>query len=114
MIAGADAPRHGEAKNSWLTGAAAWSFYSVSQYILGIRPTFDGLQIDPCIPAEMKGFQVTRIFRGDRYRIEVKNPRGVEKGVAEITLDGNPLHGTVVPACGDGKEHMVHVTMGRA
>jgi cellobiose phosphorylase len=114
MIAGADAPRHGEAKNSWLTGAAAWSFYSVSQYILGIRPTFDGLQIDPCIPAEMKGFQVTRIFRGDRYRIEVKNPRGVEKGVVEITLDGNPLHGTVVPACGDEKEHMVHVTMGRA
>lgn len=112
MIAGCDAPKHGEAKNSWLTGTAAWSFYDVSQYILGIRPTFDGLEIDPCIPSSLAQFHVTRSFRGATYQITVENPKGVQKGVASVTLDGAPVSGNVLPVCGDGKEHQIRVTMG--
>ena len=112
MIAGKDAPRFGEAKNSWLTGTAAWTFVSISQYILGVRPVYEGLLIDPCVPAGMKGFTVTRHFRGAIYRITVDNSTGVEKGVVSITLDGKPLDGAVLPALGDGKTHDVVVVMG--
>ncbi|MCL2128682.1 MAG: glycosyl transferase, partial [Treponema sp.] len=113
MVAGKDAPRFGEAKNSWLTGTAAWTFVSISQYILGIRPVYDGLLIDPCIPAAMKGFTVTRRFRGAAYRISVDNSAAAEKGVKSVTLDGKPLDGVVLPALGDGKTHEVLVVMGR-
>ncbi|MCL2880796.1 MAG: glycosyl transferase, partial [Treponema sp.] len=116
MVAGIDAPRFGEAKNSWLTGTAAWSFVSISQYILGIRPEFDGLRIDPCIPAAMKGYTVTRKFRNAVYRITVDNSAGVEKGVKSVTLDGKPLEGTVLPcfsgAQAGAKVHEVTVVMG--
>jgi len=112
MIAGKDAPRFGEAKNSWLTGTAAWTFVSISQYILGIRPVYDGLLVDPCIPAGMKGFSVTRHFRNAVYRIKVDNSAGVEKGLASISIDGKPLDGTVLPVLGDGKAHDVIVIMG--
>ncbi|MCL2633163.1 MAG: glycosyl transferase [Oscillospiraceae bacterium] len=80
MIAGKDASRHGEAKNSWLTGTASWNFVAVSQYILGVKPEYDGLVIDPCIPAEWDGFNITRLFRGATYNISVKNPNHVCKG----------------------------------
>jgi cellobiose phosphorylase len=112
MIAGRDAPRQGEAKNSWLTGTAAWSFYNVSQFILGIRPQFDGLEIDPCVPDSLSGFTVERKFRGATYRIEVDNAAGVQKGVKSMTLDGSPVSGNVLPVFGDGKEHVVHIIMG--
>ena len=112
MIAGRDAARHGEAKNSWLTGTAAWSFYNVSQFILGIRPQFDGLEIDPCIPADFGGFTVERRFRGSTYLIEVENPSGRQKGVGSITLDGKPIEGNILPACSDGQRHAVRVCMG--
>lgn len=112
MIAGCDATRHGEAKNSWLTGTAAWSFYNVSQFILGIRPQFDGLEIDPCIPAAFGSFTVERRFRGSTYVIEVENPSGRQKGVRSITLDGTPVAGNILPVCGDGQRHAVHVCMG--
>jgi cellobiose phosphorylase len=112
MVAGKDAPRHGEAKNSWLTGTAAWTFVSISQYILGVRPVYDGLLIDPCIPSNMKGFTVTRHFRGADYHITVDNSAGVEKGVKSITIDGAPLEGTVIPAYGDSKIHKVNVVLG--
>ena len=79
MIAGKDAPKHGEAKNSWLTGTAAWTFVNVSQYILGIRPPFDGLEIDPCIPSNMDGFTATRKYRNAVYYITVKYPNHVEE-----------------------------------
>ena len=79
MIAGKDAPKHGEAKNSWLTGTAAWTFVNVSQYILGIRPSFDGLEIDPCIPSNMDGFTATRKYRNAVYYITVKYPNHVEE-----------------------------------
>jgi len=112
MVAGKDAPRHGEAKNSWLTGTAAWTFVSISQYILGVRPTFDGLLIDPCIPSSMKGFSVTRHFRGTDYHITVNNNAGAEKGIGSVTVDGKPHSGNVLPVFGDGKTHYIIVTMG--
>jgi len=112
MVAGKDAPRFGEAKNSWLTGTAAWAFVSISQYILGVRPVFDGLLIDPCIPASMKGFSVVRRFQNAVYHIAVDNSAGVEKGVKSVTLDGKPLNGAVLPALGDGRTHEVSVVMG--
>ena len=112
MVAGKDAIRHGEAKNSWLTGTAAWTFVSISQYILGVRPTFDGLLIDPCIPSDMKGFTVTRHFRGADYHITVDNSAGKEKGIKSITVDGNDYSGNIIPAFGDGKVHKIIVTMG--
>ena len=91
MIAGKDAYRPGEAKNSWLTGTAAWNFYTISQYILGIQPAYDGLVIDPCIPRDWKSYEITRKFRGATYEISVKNPKGVNKGVSAILVDGQPL-----------------------
>ena len=112
MIAGPDAVRFGEAKNSWLTGTAAWTFYDVSQYILGIRPQFDGLQIDPCIPSAMKSFTVERRFRGADYVIEVDNAAGVQKGVKSMTADGKPVEGSVLPVYCDGKRHIVKAIMG--
>lgn len=112
MIAGRNAVRFGEAKNSWLTGTAAWSFYSVSQYILGIRPQFDGLMIDPCIPSDTLGFTVNRKFRGAIYEIRVENPIGVQKGVRELYLDGERIRGNVLPVCTGGGHHTVRAVMG--
>ena len=88
MIAGCDAPKHGEAKNSWLTGTAAWTFVNVSQYILGIRPSFYGLEIDPCIPSELEEFTVTRKYRNAIYKIHVMNPNHAEKGIRKVTING--------------------------
>jgi len=112
MIAGKDAVRHGEAKNSWLTGTAAWTFYNVSRYILGVMPEYDGLRVNPCVPDTMNRFTVTRKFRGDTYEIHVDNSAGVCKGVKEITVDGSAIAGDVISPIGDGKVHVVHVVMG--
>lgn len=111
MIAGKDAFKPGEAKNSWLTGTAAWNFYTISQYILGIRPELNGLLIDPCLPSKMKGFKVTRKFRGATYLIEVKNPNAVCKGVKQITLDGKELESNLIPVQEKG-EYKVVVELG--
>lgn len=97
MIAGKDAPNFGEAKNSWLTGTAAWTFLDVSQYILGIRPDYDGLTVDPCIPSTLDGFEAKRDFRGVTYHISVRNPKHVEKGVASMTVDGVAVDGNTIP-----------------
>jgi cellobiose phosphorylase len=97
MTAGRDAPTPGEAKNSWLTGTAAWSFVAISQYILGITPRLDGLEINPCIPTTWKSFKVQRKFRGKTYKIEVKNPRAASKGAKQILVDGKPITGNTVP-----------------
>ena len=112
MIAGKDAFKPGEAKNSWLTGTASWNFYTISQYILGIQPDYDGIKIDPCIPAGWKGFKITRKFRGTTYQIEIRNPEGKSKGVKEIIIDGESQNSNLVPAFGDGKEHSVTVILG--
>jgi cellobiose phosphorylase len=112
MIAGKDAYKPGEAKNSWLTGTAAWNFYTITQYILGIRPELNGLAVDPCIPAEWDGFDVTRKFRGSTYNISVKNPEHVSKGVAKITVDGRETEGNLLPVFDDNGVHEVIVSMG--
>lgn len=112
MIAGKDASRHGEAKNSWLTGTAAWNFVAISQYILGIIPDYDGLKIDPCIPEEWQGFSVTRRFRGNTYDINVKNPDNISKGIKKITVDGVRINGNILPVFDKGGKHRVEVIMG--
>ena len=112
MIAGKDAPNFGEAKNSWLTGTAAWTFLDVSQYILGIRPDYDGLVIDPCIPSTLSGFTAKRDFRGVTYHIQVKNPTGVQKGVKVLTVDGVIADGNMIPFDPSKKEVTVEVIMG--
>jgi cellobiose phosphorylase len=95
MIAGKDAVRHGEAKNSWLTGTAAWNFVAISQYLLGVRPDFEGLRVHPCLGSEIAKFTVTRKCRGAEYRIHVKNSG---KGSApKLTVDGKPVSGDLVP-----------------
>ncbi|MFT3740144.1 MAG: glycosyl transferase [Breznakibacter sp.] len=111
MIAGKDAFKPGEAKNSWLTGTASWNYYTITQYILGIRPTYDGLLVDPCIPKEWKSYKVNRHFRGTTYHIEVLNPHGVSKGVKRMLIDGLPVDGNVIPVLPKGN-HNVTVTMG--
>ncbi len=112
MIAGKAAPRHGEAKNSWLTGTAAWTFYNVSRYILGVMPEYDGLRIDPCIPHNMKSFTVKRKFRGDTYEIHVDNTAGVCKGVVSMTIDGEKVDGNIIIPIMDKKTHTVNIVMG--
>lgn len=100
MVAGKDAVRMGEAKNSWLTGTAAWNYYAVSQYILGIRPEFDGLRIEPCVSADITEFTVTRFFRGTRYNITVTNSNSDK---IEIKTDNGSVDGNIVysaePVC---------------
>ncbi|NLC52801.1 MAG: glycosyl transferase, partial [Firmicutes bacterium] len=95
MIAGDDSKRHGEAKNSWLTGTAAWSYVAVTQHILGIRPDFDGLIIDPCLPAELKTVKITRVFRGVSYEITIDNQM---TGDFKLSVEGGEAKGHVVMA----------------
>ena len=95
MIAGKDAATHGEAKNSWLSGTAAWNYVAITQYILGIRPAFDGLEVKPVIPSEWSGFKATRSFRGVRYEISVKR-EGPGNDVS-LAVDDTPIYGTVIP-----------------
>jgi cellobiose phosphorylase len=95
MIAGRDAPTHGEAKNAWLTGTAAWNYVAVTQWILGIRPSYKGLQIAPVIPASWPGFRATRIHRGTVYQITVRR-EGPGNDVS-LVVDGQPVTGGVVP-----------------
>ena len=112
MVAGADACTPGEAKNSWLTGTAAWTFVNVSQHILGVYPTHKGLSIDPCVPKGFGDFTLTRKFREGTYRIKVENPDNVEKGVKSLTVDGKSVEGCIVPYVEGKTEYDIVVTMG--
>ena len=112
MVAGKDAPSFGEGKNSWLTGTAAWTFACISQFILGIRPELDGLLVNPCIPDTLEEYTVLRRFRGTLYRITVKNPGHVQKGVCSVTVNGTPLEGTLIPPVENCPEEEVIVMMG--
>ncbi len=112
MIAGKDAATPGEAKNSWLTGTAAWTFLTISQGFLGIKPDYAGLRIDPCIPADWPEFRVTRRFRGATYHIHVTNPDGVNRGVREITVDGQRIQGPILPIAEPGGEMAVKLVLG--
>ena len=109
MVAGKDADRHGEAKNSWLTGTAAWNFVAATQYLLGIRPEFDGLFINPCLPAEFKEFTITRSFRGASFVITVKNSGS--GGKAKLEVDGKAIEGQIVPLAPAGSTVKVSCTV---
>ena len=112
MIAGADAPRHGEAKNSWLTGTAAWSFVNISQYILGIYPTHNGLFVNPCVPKNFDDFKITRKYRNTTYDISVFCPSDIEKGVKEIYVDDVLIKSNIIPYNASLKKVHVKVIMG--
>jgi cellobiose phosphorylase len=103
-------PQFGLARNSWLSGTASWTYQAGTQYLLGVRPTFDGLMVDPCIPHAWDGFSVTREFRGAVYRITVENPNHICKGVKSLRMDGKPIKGNVIPIF-DGGMHLVNVTL---
>ncbi len=112
MIAGKEAFKPGEAKNSWLSGTASWNFFAITQYILGVKTDYDGLVIDPCIPSKWDGFKMQREFRGAKYNIEVQNPDHVSKGIKTIFVNGSEIESKVVPILEKGKEHSVKVIMG--
>ncbi len=111
MIAGKAAANPGEAKNSWLTGSAAWNFVAITQWILGIRPEHDGLRIDPCLPSEWEGFEAVRSFRGATYRIDVRKPAGVTGRVSSITVDGEEMDGNIVSPAPSGADVAVEANV---
>lgn len=113
MIAGREAAAYGEAKNSWLTGTAAWNYVAITQWILGIRPELDGLRIDPCIPPEWDGFTATRAFRSSRFNITVHNPEHVSSGVVRMIMDGSPVQGSLVRLDTAMGEHQVEAWLGK-
>lgn len=111
-ILGPEHPGFGKAANSWLTGTASWAYVAGTQWILGVRPQYDGLKIDPCIPSDWSGFEMKREFREAQYEIEVRNPEKVTHGVKFVKVDGKEIKGNVVPSFEDGKRHRVQVTLG--
>lgn len=111
FIMGKDHTAHGRARHPWLTGSGGWAYFAATHWMLGVRPGYDGLVIDPCIPASWSGFEVVRKWRGATYRITVKNPEGVEKGVKSVLLDGRKIS-LPIPPQGTGSVHEVQVTMG--
>jgi cellobiose phosphorylase len=112
MIAGKDAFKPGESKNSWLSGTASWTFYTVSQYILGIQPQYSGLKIDPCIPSNWDGFEINRKFRGALYKIKVSNPQHISKGVKSMMINGKGMPGNIVPPANPGSENIIEIVLG--
>ena len=110
MIAGKDAARPGEGKNSWLTGTAAWNYYAITQYILGIKPAYDGLEINPCIPSTWKEYTVKRKFRGAIYNITIQNPHHVCTGIKTLEIDGKRIEGNIVRH--QPGHHQVNVILG--
>ena len=112
-VNGKESYKPGEAKNSWLTGTAAWNFYAVSQAMLGVKPELDGLKLDPCLPGHIHHVTIHREFRGNRYEIEIQNRAGGEKGAVQVIVDGVALAGQTIPATADtGKTYRVEVTVG--
>lgn len=111
-ILGDEHPQFGLGRNSWLSGTAAWSYRAATQYILGIRPTYQGLELAPVIPSNWEGFRAVRKFRGATYAIAVRKTPQLARGVQEIAVDGKPIHGQVVQPFQDGT-HQVEVALGR-
>jgi cellobiose phosphorylase len=105
-------PRPGNTRTSWLTGAAAWAYFSATQYLLGIRPELDGLRIDPCIPSAWDEYSATRKFRGRTYRIHVNNPDHISKGVKKMIIDSKIVSGSLIPSTMKGSEHHVEIWLG--
>ena len=111
FISGKDHSTFGRAHHPFMTGSSGWAYYAATQYLLGIRPDFDRMIIDPCIPAEWKEYSVCRKWRGGTYRIHISNPDGVEKGVKSITMDGKTVE--ALPVIPEGTECRVEVVMGK-
>ena len=111
FVVGRDHTAFGRARHPFMTGSAGWAYYAATQYLLGVQPDFDGLRIDPCVPADWKEFSVTRLWRGARYKIHVINPDGVEKGVRSLTADGREV--AIVPCLPAGSVCRVEVVMGK-
>ncbi|MBQ1883819.1 MAG: glycosyl transferase, partial [Bacteroidales bacterium] len=99
-------------KNSWLTGTAAWNWYTITQFILGIKPDYNGILVDPCVPKTVKSYKITRKFRGATYEITVSNPSGVQKGVKEVYVDDKKISGNIIPLAKNGEKIIVKVVMG--
>lgn len=111
FIMGRDHSAHGRARHPFMTGSGGWAYFAATRYILGVRPDFEQLEIDPCVPADWKEFSVSRQWRGVRYEIEVVNPDGVMKGVKELYLDGERTER--IPLMERGTRHHVKVVMGK-
>jgi cellobiose phosphorylase len=110
MIAGKASRRQGEAKNSWLTGTAAWNFVALSQWIIGIRPSFYGLIVEPRLPTHITRATIHRLFRGATYTVEVENRQN--DGPVVLTVEGKTLQGTLVPLANPGSEVVIHARVG--
>lgn len=106
-------PKHGASRIPWLSGSASWTYYAICHYILGIRPEYDGLRIDPCIPSHWQGFEVRRIFRGKTLDIKVDNRAGVQKGVKELRLNGEMVSGNFLPVERLKDKNVVELKMGQ-
>jgi cellobiose phosphorylase len=113
-ILGDEHPEFGLARNSWLSGTSSWTYQAATRHILGIMPGHKGLEINPCIPSDWDGFKAVRKYRGAVYRIEVRNPEHICKGVVSMKVDGHPVNGNLAPFFNDGQEHSVEVVMGTA
>ena len=108
---GNEHPQFGLARNSWLSGTASWAYQAGVQHILGLRPEYDGLRIDPCIPAAWDGFEIVRRFRGAIYHIVVHNPDHINKGIRKLQIDGVELTGTLIPLPSGSGDHQVEAWM---
>lgn len=110
-ILGDEHPQFGLARNSWLSGTASWAYQAATMFILGVRPTYRGLLVDPCIPRVWDGFEVRRFYRGAWYEIKVQNPEHCSRGVKLLKVDGNEITGNIIPVFNDGT-HTVLVVLG--
>lgn len=110
FVSGRDHSRFGCAHHPFMTGTGGWAYFSATRYMLGMQPQFDHLRIDPCVPADWKGFQADRVWRGAKFHIQVENPDGVMKGVKELYLDGEKVE--KIPQMAAGSEHTVKAVMG--
>jgi cellobiose phosphorylase len=111
-ILGDEHPQFGLARNSWLSGTASWAYQAATKHILGLRPGYRGLLVDPCIPARWDGFRASREFRGATYEIEVRNPSHVCRGLSSVLADGRKLASNVLPLYGDGSKHRIEAVLG--
>ncbi len=111
-ILGDEHPQFGLGRNSWLSGTSSWTYQAATKHIVGINPTYKGLEVNPCIPSKWDSFKVTRVFRGTTYQINVSNPKHVSKGVDKVVVDGKQIEGNIVPVFSDNTTHIVDVILG--
>lgn len=111
FIVGKDHTAYGRARHPFMTGSGGWAYFAATRYMLGIRPDFGKMSVNPCIPKEWDGYEATRMWRGAVYRIKVENPDHISKGVSAVYMDGRKVES--IPVCEAGSVHTVNVIMGR-